>query len=306
MRYVPSPNDSSFLRFRCQVISEDFVATLANCSAWEPEAMRVRLGVALGEAAQTLRLLCGLEIPDDARLIEIGAGLGLASAYLSLCGFSVVSLEPAAIGFDEHTTVARHIAELVGSTNEVYEFAAEELNPETHGKFSLIFSNNVLEHVHDLGSVMRSLGAVLSVDGVMIHSCANYSIPFEPHFGIPLLPFVPQRTERILTKSIAESDVWKSLNFVTARKAKKVAAANGLSVAFRAGALAASIERLGRDAEFGARHSFLRPVGNILVASKATKLIKRLPATWATPMDFIVSGQGADRARISSWLSSPS
>ena len=32
--------------------------------------------------------------------------------------------------------------------------------------------------------------------GAMIHMCPNYFVPYEPHFGIPLIPFAPRATQR--------------------------------------------------------------------------------------------------------------
>jgi 2-polyprenyl-3-methyl-5-hydroxy-6-metoxy-1,4-benzoquinol methylase len=302
VRRFPNPNEDSFVRFRSLVESNEFIDDLAVRVAWDRDALKVRLAVALGEAAQTLRLLGGLDVSDDARLIEIGAGLGLTSAYLSLSGFDTVALEPAAIGFDEHVSIARNVAELVGSDHEVFEFGGEDLHPKLHGHFSVIFSNNVLEHIGDLDSALRAMKSVLSPDGVMVHSCANYSVPFEPHFGIPLVPGFPRITKFLLPAATSNSDVWKSLNFINARRVKRFASDTAVRASFRPGALATSIERLGTDPQFGERHPLLRTVGRVAVASRATSLIRRLPATWATPMDFILSGQAADKARIQAWL----
>jgi protein-L-isoaspartate O-methyltransferase len=305
MRRLPNPSEDSFASFCSRVESTAFVDELADRVSWDRQALKVRLAVAMSEAAQTLRLLAGLEVDDDGCLIEIGAGLGLTSAYLSLCGFNIVALEPAAIGFDEHVSIARNVAELVGSNHVVYEFGAEELRAEVHGHFSVIFSNNVLEHICDLDSALGALKSVLSTEGLMVHSCANYSVPFEPHFGIPLVPVFPRFTASLLRESTTSSDVWKSLNFINARRVKRIASATGLHADFRPGALATSVERLGTDPEFGGRHRFLRVVGRVAVASRATSLLRRLPATWATPMDFILSGQAADKARIQRWLDFP-
>jgi 2-polyprenyl-3-methyl-5-hydroxy-6-metoxy-1,4-benzoquinol methylase len=73
---------------------------------------------------------------------------------------------------------------------------------EHAGTFDLIFSNNVFEHVRDVQAALATLGALLRPGRVMVHNCPNYDVPYEPHFGIPLLPLRPASTARVLPKSI--------------------------------------------------------------------------------------------------------
>ena len=179
---------------------------------------------------------------------------------------------------------------------------AADLDPELHGRFDLIFSNNVLEHIDDPVAALHSMRRVLTDGGVMIHSCPNYSVPFEPHFGFPLIPGRPAATRRVLPASISSSDVWNSLNFVTARQIRQWSTDLGLTTRFRSGALATSVERLGTDTEFRDRHRALAFVGQALVTIRATDVLRRLPATWSTPMDFIMFTGSTDRALVDNWL----
>ena len=258
--------------------------------------------MALGEVAQTLRVLSGLDLAPGARVLEVGAGLGLTSAYLSTCGIDVTALEPAGLGFEEHATLAATVATTVGSHHDLLTIGAADLDPEAHGRFDVIFSNNVLEHIDDPLEALRSMRGVLVDDGVMIHSCPNYSVPFEPHFGLPLLPGRPAATRRVLPKSISSSDIWNSLNFVTARQVRQWSADLGLTTEFRSGALATSIDRLGTDTEFRARHRVLATIGKVLVTVRATDALRRLPASWSTPMDFVMYTGATDQSRVHSWL----
>ena len=49
---------------------------------------------------------------------------------------------------------------------------------------------------------LEALDALLSPGGMMIHHCPNYTVPFEPHFGIPLVPGAPERTAALLPDRI--------------------------------------------------------------------------------------------------------
>lgn len=301
-RMIPSPTEPSFGRFRERLTDPTTVARLAEQVKWDVDALIERLGIALGEAAQTLKVLSGLEVVDGGRLLEVGAGLGLTSAYLSSCGFAISALEPAGIGFEEHAALAAGVAAVVGSTHELLAIGAGELDPAAHGHFDVIFSNNVLEHIDDLAGALGAMRTVMTPDGLMVHSCPNYSVPFEPHFGVPLVPGRPAATRRLLPASIGASSVWASLNFVRARDIRHLAAGLALQVDFRSGSLATSVERLGTDAEFRARHRALAVVGRLLVVTRVTALLRRLPASWSTPMDFVLTTDRVEPARIRSWL----
>ncbi len=299
---IPGPNEPSFETFRTQITEPDIVARLAHEVGWEPSALSERLGIALGELAQTLNVLRGIEVGPAARLLEVGAGLGLTSAYLSSCGFDISALEPAGVGFEEHAVLAAGVATVVGSTHALLTVGAGDLDPGVHGSYDLIFSNNVLEHIDDLPAALKAMSAVMAPDALMIHSCPNYSVPFEPHFGVPLVPGRPAWTRRVLPKSIGASSVWASLNFVRASDIRRTATELGLVVHFRSGALATSIERLGTDQEFRARHRLLAVVGRALVATRLTSLLRRLPASWSTPMDFVLAGPAHERSAVDRWL----
>jgi 2-polyprenyl-3-methyl-5-hydroxy-6-metoxy-1,4-benzoquinol methylase len=298
---IPSPSDSSFECFRGRLLDPENVARLAKEVSWDVSSLTKRLGLALGEVAQTLRLLAGLEVADGGRVLEVGAGLGLTSAYLSSCGLAVTALEPAGVGFEEHSSLVAAIMRSTDATHDLLTISAEQLDANVHGKYDVIFSNNVLEHIGDLDAAMAAMRHVMASDGVMVHSCPNYSVPFEPHFGVPLLPGRPASTSRVLPSSITGSAVWRSLNFVRAGDVRRIAGALDLRVDFRGGSLAKSVERLGTDAEFRSRHRLLGVVGRVLVTCRVTAGLRHLPASWATPMDFALSDSDDTIGRVRRW-----
>lgn len=258
--------------------------------------------MALAEASQTLRVLNGLSVPAAGRLLEVGAGLGLVSLFLSRCGFDITALEPAGSGFEDHERFAPSLASALDASVQHLAIGAEDLCVDEHGQFDLIFSNNVLEHVPDLSAVLAAMTGVMADEGCMVHSCPNYTIPFEPHFGIPLVPLRPALTARVLPASMRDSGLWHSLNFVRAADIAVDAETLGLVVTFRRGLLAASIDRLTLDPEFRSRHRLLARVGSVVSAVGVTAALRRLPPRFSTPMDFMLTKRAASGDSISRWL----
>ncbi|CAN5649315.1 hypothetical protein BH10ACT3_BH10ACT3_23750 [soil metagenome] len=291
----------AFRDFADRLCSPDFLDELAQATALPLDAVRTRVTMAVAEAAQTLRVIEGLDLPAGQRMLAVGAGLGLASAFLSSQGFDVTALEPGGVGFEEHLVVAEKLAALAGWDHPLLTIGVEQLDPARHGHFSLIFSNNVIEHVERADASLRAMARVLTPEGLMVHSCPNYSIPYEPHFGLPLLPWRPRWTARLLPRRVSESDLWSSLNFIRARDVIATGVKLGYVVEFRSGALAASLERLGTDVEFRARHRLLAGVAVVARSTGMIRLLRRLPSTWSTPMDFLMCPPGADASRIASW-----
>ena len=276
---------------------------LADCLGTSAELASAEFQMALAEARQTLSLLENLELPENGSVLEVGAGMGIASTALSFFGFQVTSLEPGGVGFEINKSTSEHISTTVGTRVTLVADSAEDVEFNEGTKFDLIISNNVLEHVQNVEKSLLNLLGYLSPTGIMVHSCPNYTFPFEPHFGIPLVPFSPIRTSVFLSSRIRMSGVWKSLNFVTAHQVRRIFSRSDFVVQFKKGIMLKSIVRLNDDAEFRGRHAVL---GRIASNSILLFLLKRffsLPYWIATPMDFIVVHKPLSQdKRVLEWL----
>jgi SAM-dependent methyltransferase len=202
----------------------------------------------------------------------------------TLLEFDVTPLEPCANGFDFFAKILAALVEK-NLSPPVLGIKAEELLLETHGGFDLIYSVNVLEHIPDLEEAMAGMARVLIVGGHMLHTCPNYTIPYEPHFALPLIPFTPRATRCLLRKRITDTELWRSLNFVTAVRIRRIAAANGCAVAFRRNIMT-SLTRLDWDAEFAKRQGGILPIYRVLKSTGLLKLIRLLPPALNTPMEM--------------------
>lgn len=263
------------------------IQQVANDTGLSPDGAARLLTIYANEAKVGLGLVVPILKPG-LRLLEIGSGIGVLLQFLRSEGVDIVGIEPGASGFGFMPSMQREISRRVENPATCHPIGAEALDQSRHGVFDLVFSTNVLEHVPDLSGAFAGMNRVLAPDGQMVHACPNYRIPYEPHFGIPLVPFFPRLTGRIAPMVHKRyPGLWSELNFITAGDVRRLCVANGLDVRFDRGLLGGALRRLAEDAEFRARQGAVgRFVGAIIGLLRLGLLIERLPGEWATPMVF--------------------
>lgn len=266
-------------------VAADIAATMASSES----AALAQLDKYLSETRVALELV-GPHLRPGQRILEIGGGIGFFAAVLHRAGLQVVDLEPIGGGFD--FIGAARMALLVDDVPAHLDLGAENLDPDAHGMFDLIYSLNVLEHIDDWPQALDAAFNVLAPGGTMLVSCPNYAFPYDPHFGIPLVPIRPALTARILPRRIAESDLWASLNWITMRDVREWGIHAGADVQFATGRLADALERLAIDEEFRKRHGTIpRSVASICRRLGLIGLVRRFPTRLATPMIATITKQ---------------
>ena len=243
------------------------------------------------EARVGLRLIAPLLAPGS-RVLEVGSGIGLVSTLLANEGHSMVAIEPGGSGFGFMPHVASVVRE-VGDGDQAFllDMSVVDLDPGKHGRFDLVFSINVLEHIPDLEGAFRAMASVLEPHGQMVHLCPNYTVPYEPHFNIPLVPGAPRTTRFLFPRVVRKyPGVWDELNFITARRVRQLAGQNGLTVTFDKGVMGAFFRRLDTDELYRERQGPVAVAVHRCVSSLGLlKLIDRVPASCASPMIFRLS-----------------
>jgi SAM-dependent methyltransferase len=267
-----------------RLTSERAVMRVVERTGSDAQRITSTLNTYAAECRYALELI-NEQLPARGRILEIGAGLGMLSSYLRKLGHDITALEPSTSGFDFFAEIQAVVLEEAATDLPVLRVRAEELTPAEHGSFQFIFSVNVLEHIPDALGAMRGMASVLSPGGRMWHACPNYVVPYEPHFGLPLIPLLPRATQLLLPRRISASDLWLSLNFITYFSLKRLAHANGLTTKFRAGTMAEALRRLDSDDEFAARQSGIASrVYRLLKMIGGVSAIEALPAAVSTPM----------------------
>lgn len=229
----------------------------------------------------------------EIRILEVGGGICLFSIFLKSENYNVVALEPALGGFSGFEKIKNAVLACYCHIElEVFSISAQDLHRQKYGEFNLIYSNNVIEHIPDLSSAFSAMTSVLSQNGLMVHGCPNYAIPYEPHFGVPVFKLWPGLSRRLFSKRIEQkADLWDSLNFISYFNVKGLATDNHLHVKFIQGVLYNSVLRFETDTSFRERHgnNFLLSLLSWLKCLRILQMMKYLPPFISTPMIIVLS-----------------
>jgi SAM-dependent methyltransferase len=245
------------------------------------------------EAIFGMRLLSKFTL--EGRILEVGSGPGMLIAWLHMNGVNITGIEPSELGFEFNLQIQNAIWEyykLPG--NLILDLVAEGLDPAIHGKFDLIYSVNVIEHLlpENIELAFTKIKNILAEDGMIHHHCPNYIIPFDPHYGLPLVPMFPQLIGKI--KGVANQNLWKSINFITLPQVKKVASAIGMEVSFQQKVMKETFLRLEEDKEFAERHVSLAKIYPILKKLGIINFFGLIPPILCTPMSFTLLHKGTN------------
>ena len=229
-------------------------------------------------------------LKKNIRILEIGSGIGILTAFLKSEGYNILGIEPGEEGgfsfmSNLHKAILSQVA--LDMQPEILPISAVNLDPDIHGTFDLIFSINVIEHIFPLDDALQAMATVLAESGRMRHLCPNYQFPFEPHLGIPLVPFFPKTTRFLLSNIIKRNQsIWDGVNFVTASEVKNLASQNGLSSEFERGVMARFFGRLQDDTIFAERHrGIITQIAKMPFTGKIMmRVFQLIPPTLATPM----------------------
>lgn len=239
------------------------------------------------EARATLALVAA-HLRPGLRLLEVGAGLCLFSVFLRREGFNITALEPAMGGYSLFDTLRRLILELHPDVElPMLTCPAGDLNAGQYGCFDLVFSNNVVEHIPDWQGALRAMACVLSPDACMLHACPNYSVPYEPHYGVAVLRRLPALSRSLFLPRDADAEIWDSLNFICHRQVRSFARSEGFDVCFERGLIYKALARMQSDPMFRERHrGLISRVADLLAKTGLLKLLQYLPSAMSTPMIF--------------------
>jgi len=281
--------ESRLGRFLAKLPVESIARQAARVTGRDEAYITQLLETFRNEARATLAVV-EAHLRTEGRMLEVGAGLCLFSLFLRREGYEITALEPAMGGYSLFDTLRSLIIELHPDVMlPMLTCPAGELNATQHGSFDLVFSNNVIEHIPDWQAAFLSMMGMLGEGGYMLHACPNYSLPYEPHYGVPVLRRFPSLSKRLFLSENADGEIWDSLNFISHRQVRRFAVQHDFTVVFTRGLIYQALARVQSDPLFRQRHKgFVASVADFLASTGMLKLLRYLPPAMSTPMVFVM------------------
>ncbi len=119
-----------------------------------------------------------LDLPKDARILEIGSGYGILANTLAAQGFHVTALDFYTSYVDPNGPLARFTAERFGGPMRL-ECALQDLEAPHWGvvqeSFDVVIGVDVIEHIRNVHYFMQNCNRALRPGGAIILHTPNYS-----------------------------------------------------------------------------------------------------------------------------------
>jgi glycosyltransferase involved in cell wall biosynthesis/SAM-dependent methyltransferase len=120
--------------------------------------------------------------PPEGKVLDFGCGSGTVVHMLRQAGIDAYGVDVRWEGADFPDLTQLPLAE----SGHLRYYEAGEPLPFEDGEFSLIISNQVIEHVEDLDAAVAAMTRVLAPGGRLYHHYPSRMTLREPHLGIPL------------------------------------------------------------------------------------------------------------------------
>jgi SAM-dependent methyltransferase len=146
------------------------------------------------------RLRRRLQIPDGARVLEIGAAQGTYLTALSRLGFQAQGVEP----WEPAIETSAELSKRTGVQTDIAPGRGEQL-PFEADTFDLVLAISVMEHVDDPMAVFREARRVLKPGGGFYFYTGSRLHPRQVEIaGFPLFPWYPTRVQRRIMRWAVE------------------------------------------------------------------------------------------------------
>jgi SAM-dependent methyltransferase len=165
------------------------------------------------KAAKIISLLGVDTLRGSRRILEIGCGSGVIAHTLSKLG-------DGRFGVDAVDVVDNRIE----TDGYQFQLVDNALLPFENGRFDIVISNYVIEHVgstEEQAVHLREIGRVLAESGVAYLGIPNKWRLFEPHYRLPILSWLPQQLSDWYVKASGRGTYYDCLP-LSLRNARKM------------------------------------------------------------------------------------
>ena len=237
--------------------------------------------------SRVLRVLPSVD-PSSVRILEVGAGSCMLSAYLASKRLHVTAVEPLGPEFDLFLELQRRVLEFCQGADiglKLVRAAGEELN--LPGQFDVAFTINALEHMRDPLRTIDNMYDSLKPGGIALVHCPNYTIPFEVHFNVLLVTRSKPINQWLYRSRISRyPKVWDELNFVRYVDLRRHLAKRRADFSFDQSVMRELVVRLMDDPIFALRMpAVVRAIGAMLRHTGLLRALAYVPPRFQTPME---------------------
>lgn len=147
------------------------------------------------------------------RVLIVGAGTGGEAVSFSKRGADIYGIEPNENAVD----ILRVRAKQNNWNPDIFRTGVAESLPYESDSFDFVYCWTVLEHVQDVEKSIDEMIRVSKKNGVVFIQVPDYRFPYEGHYKIPLLPFMPKWAQKIFLVCLGRpAGFLDSVTFLTA------------------------------------------------------------------------------------------
>jgi len=133
----------------------------------------------------------------DKKILDLGCGFGNHSFLLYEKGAKVFALD-----------IEKEFVEVVNLKKKLTNYNIFTITgngfflPFKQDSFDGVICTHTIEHIRDPQKFLQEIHRVLKKGGFLYLTLPNYLFPYEPHFKVPFLPFLPKNMSKFLLKHI--------------------------------------------------------------------------------------------------------
>ena len=157
---------------------------------WQQRIVESMIGPVGVEPHVLQRIAPYWKMPPDAKILDVGSGVGGFVVACRQRGLRAFGIEPDRIGQGSQLTsvqIARRRLD-----DAAFVVGIGEQLPFPDDAFDLVVLDQVIEHVMDQAAVLREALRVIKAGGLVYIACPNYLRFYEPHYKILWFPLMPK------------------------------------------------------------------------------------------------------------------
>lgn len=154
---------------------------------------------------------------NDAKVLDLGVGIGFTLSFLA-------QAFPNSIGCDVDNTAIKateEILKVIKVSVPVVLYDGIKL-PFADNSFDIVTAIEVVEHVDNRDFFLKEIKRVLKKDGILHITTANKWWPYEPHFKLLFLSYLPKKWADVYVRLLRRGDSYQNIGLPSYKSFRKM------------------------------------------------------------------------------------